>query len=55
MIGAQHVDFVGVPVRDLQRADDFYGETLGRYRAVRTRDALGRVEGGVPRPRPSPG
>jgi catechol 2,3-dioxygenase-like lactoylglutathione lyase family enzyme len=32
MIGAQHVDFVGVPVRDLQRADDFYGKTLGLER-----------------------
>ena len=25
----EHVDFVGVPVRDLARADDFYGKTLG--------------------------
>ena len=32
MIGAEHVDFVGVPVRDLQRADDFYGKTLGLKR-----------------------
>jgi predicted enzyme related to lactoylglutathione lyase len=33
MIGAKHVDFVGVPVRDLQRADDFYGKTLGLKRS----------------------
>jgi predicted enzyme related to lactoylglutathione lyase len=33
MIGAEHVDFVGVPVRDLQRADDFYGKTLGLKRS----------------------
>jgi catechol 2,3-dioxygenase-like lactoylglutathione lyase family enzyme len=33
MIGAQHVDFVSVPVRDLQRADDFYGKTLGLPRS----------------------
>ena len=33
MLGANHVDFVGVPVRDLQRADDFYGKTLGLERS----------------------
>lgn len=33
MIGAKHVDFVAVPVRDLQRADDFYGKTLGLERS----------------------
>jgi catechol 2,3-dioxygenase-like lactoylglutathione lyase family enzyme len=33
MIEAQHVDFVGVPVRDLARADDFYGKTLGLPRS----------------------
>jgi predicted enzyme related to lactoylglutathione lyase len=33
MIDAQHVDFVGVPVRDLARADDFYGKTLGLPRS----------------------
>jgi len=32
MLGIQHVDFVSVPVRDLQRADDFYGKTLGLER-----------------------
>jgi predicted enzyme related to lactoylglutathione lyase len=33
MLGANHVDFVGVPVRDLRRADDFYGKTLGLERS----------------------
>lgn len=33
MIGVQKVDFVSVPVRDLQRADDFYGNTLGLTRS----------------------
>ena len=32
MIQAERVDFVGVPVRDLQRADEFYGQTLGLER-----------------------
>jgi predicted enzyme related to lactoylglutathione lyase len=29
VIGAQRVDFIAVPVSDLARADDFYGQTLG--------------------------
>ena len=29
MIDAQRVDFIGVPVRDRERAAKFYGETLG--------------------------
>jgi len=33
MIDVEHVDFIGVPVRDLQRADDFYGTTLGLPRS----------------------
>jgi catechol 2,3-dioxygenase-like lactoylglutathione lyase family enzyme len=33
MIGSEHVDFVGIPVRDLRRADDFYGKTLGLPRS----------------------
>jgi catechol 2,3-dioxygenase-like lactoylglutathione lyase family enzyme len=33
MIGAEHVDFVGIPVRDLRRADEFYGKTLGLPRS----------------------
>jgi catechol 2,3-dioxygenase-like lactoylglutathione lyase family enzyme len=31
-IGAERVDFVAVPVRDLVRADEFYGGTLGLER-----------------------
>ena len=33
MIDVSRVDFVGVPVRDLQRADEFYGQTLGLPRS----------------------
>ena len=33
MIGAAHVDFVSVPVRELKRADEFYGQTLGLPRS----------------------
>lgn len=29
MIGAQRVDFVAIPTRDRQRAEEFYAETLG--------------------------
>lgn len=32
MIDAQRVDFIAVPVSDLARADEFYGETLGLAR-----------------------
>ena len=31
-IGAQRVDFVAVPTRDRERAEQFYGETLGLER-----------------------
>jgi catechol 2,3-dioxygenase-like lactoylglutathione lyase family enzyme len=33
LIDAEHVDFVGIPVRDLRRADEFYGKTLGLPRS----------------------
>ena len=33
MIDVEKVDYVSVPVRDLQRADDFYGQTLGLTRS----------------------
>lgn len=33
MIDAERADFVGVPVRDLDRAAEFYGETLGFKRS----------------------
>jgi predicted enzyme related to lactoylglutathione lyase len=32
LIDAERVDFIGVPVRDLARADEFYGQTLGLQR-----------------------
>jgi predicted enzyme related to lactoylglutathione lyase len=32
LIDAQRVDFIAVPVQDLARADQFYGETLGLAR-----------------------
>jgi predicted enzyme related to lactoylglutathione lyase len=32
MMHAEHVDFIAVPVEDLVRADEFYGETLGLAR-----------------------
>jgi predicted enzyme related to lactoylglutathione lyase len=32
LIGAERVDFIGVPVQDVARADEFYGETLGLER-----------------------
>lgn len=35
MIGAQRVDFVSIPVRDKDRAAQFYGETLGLERDPR--------------------
>jgi catechol 2,3-dioxygenase-like lactoylglutathione lyase family enzyme len=38
VIGVEHVDFVGVPVRDLKRADDFYGNTLGLPRSPHSGD-----------------
>jgi len=33
LINAERVDFVGVPVEDLKRADEFYGGTLGLKRS----------------------
>jgi predicted enzyme related to lactoylglutathione lyase len=32
LIDAQRVDFIGVPVQDLGRAEEFYGKTLGLER-----------------------
>jgi len=31
-LGVERADFVSVPVQDLKRADEFYGETLGLRR-----------------------
>ena len=33
MIDAERVDFIGVPVENLERADEFYGKTLGLQRS----------------------
>jgi predicted enzyme related to lactoylglutathione lyase len=33
LIDAERVDFIGVPVQDLRRADEFYGTTLGLTRS----------------------
>jgi predicted enzyme related to lactoylglutathione lyase len=38
VIDSEHVDFVGVPVRDLKRADEFYGKTLGLPRSPQSGD-----------------
>ncbi len=38
MIGAKHVDFVGIPVRDVARSVEFYGETLGLPRSRNSGD-----------------
>jgi predicted enzyme related to lactoylglutathione lyase len=32
MVDVERVDFIGIPVRDLARADEFYGRTLGLRR-----------------------
>jgi len=36
LIGALRVDFIAVPVSDLESADEFYGETLGLARNPKT-------------------
>jgi len=33
LIDAERVDFIGVPVQNLERADEFYGKTLGLQRS----------------------
>jgi predicted enzyme related to lactoylglutathione lyase len=33
LIEAERVDFIGVPVQDLKRADEFYGKMLGLERS----------------------
>lgn len=46
MIEAERVDFVGVPVRDLQRADEFYGKTLGLERSPKSGEQWVEYEAG---------
>jgi extradiol dioxygenase family protein len=38
LIGAGRVDFIGVPVRDVAVADQFYGESLGLRRNPNSSD-----------------
>jgi predicted enzyme related to lactoylglutathione lyase len=38
LIDAQRVDFIAVPVSDLARAEEFYGETLGLERNPNSSD-----------------
>ena len=38
MIAAKHVDFVGIPVRDLAQSVQFYSETLGLPRSPNSGD-----------------
>ena len=37
-LGVERADFVAVPVQDLKRADDFYGQTLGLNRNPNSSD-----------------
>ena len=46
MIEVERVDFVAVPVRDLARADAFYGETLGLKRSPDSSDRWVEYETG---------
>jgi catechol 2,3-dioxygenase-like lactoylglutathione lyase family enzyme len=38
MIDVEHIDYIAVPVRDLKRADEFYGKTLGLTRSPNSGD-----------------
>ena len=46
MIGAQRVDFVAIPTRDRQRAEEFYAETLGLARNPNSTDTWIEFETG---------
>lgn len=46
MIGAQRVDFVAVPTRDRERAERFYGQTLGLERNPNSTDTWVEFETG---------
>jgi len=45
-IGAERVDFIAVPTRDLARAQKFYGETLGVERNPMSTDTWVEYETG---------
>jgi len=46
VIGAQRVDFVAIPTRDRQRAEEFYAETLGLARNPNSTDTWIEFETG---------
>jgi predicted enzyme related to lactoylglutathione lyase len=46
LIGVERTDFVGVPVRDIERAVEFYGTTLGIERNARAHQAWPEFETG---------
>ena len=37
-LGVERADFIGLPVQDLERADEFYGKTLGLRRNPNSSD-----------------
>jgi extradiol dioxygenase family protein len=45
-IGASRVDFIAVPTKDLEKADAFYGETLGLDRNPNSTDSWVEYETG---------
>jgi extradiol dioxygenase family protein len=45
-VGVQRVDFIAVPTQDLERADRFYGETLGLRRNPNSTDRWVEYETG---------
>jgi predicted enzyme related to lactoylglutathione lyase len=46
LIGVERTDFVSVPVRDLERAKTFYGDTLGIRRNPKTHESYPEFETG---------
>jgi catechol 2,3-dioxygenase-like lactoylglutathione lyase family enzyme len=46
VIGAQRVDFVGIPTRDRDRAEQFYSETLGLEKNPNSTDTWVEFETG---------
>jgi len=46
LIGVERTDFVSVPVRDLERAKTFYGDTLGIRRNPKTHASYPEFETG---------
>jgi predicted enzyme related to lactoylglutathione lyase len=46
LIGVERTDFVSVPVRDLERAKTFYGDTLGIRRNPKAHESYPEFETG---------